>query len=160
SRAPRTSRRDAGSRAGGRSPSAPSAPERDPSGRTRKGRWSRSREEPQTLRIVERLRCDDRGSRLAEDVDGGHGGRLGVLDRQGRERDAALDEVAVAAGRHIADRFPGSPHRLVAVGVGVAGLDREAGERAADSSLALTQQGVTADEVALVEADEALEPGL
>ena len=44
--------------------------------------------------------------------------------------------------------------------VRVVGVDREAGERAVDSRLALAEERVATDEVALVEADEPLQAGL
>ncbi len=44
--------------------------------------------------------------------------------------------------------------------VGIAGIYHEAGERALEPALSLTQQRVAADEVALVEIDEAIHSGL
>ena len=69
--------------------------------------------------------------------------------------------MPVAAGGDVADRCVAfRVHRLVAVGSRAVGLHDQAGERALDASLTLPQQRLAADEVALVEGDEALEPRL
>src|SRR6478736_2085235 len=87
-----------------------------------------SRQEAHVTRVVERLFDDDGRPRPAQDVDRELRRGHGVLDRQVRERDALLNDVAVAAGGDIADRGALAAHRLVAVRVGVVGLDRETGE--------------------------------
>src|SRR3954454_2311400 len=81
-----------------------------------------SRKEALVARVVERLVDDDGRARLAQDVDRELRRGQGVLDRQIRKRDALLDDVAVAAGRDIADRGALVAHGLVAVRVGVVGL--------------------------------------
>src|SRR5712691_6741728 len=68
--------------------------------------------------------------------------------------------MAVAAGGNIGDRPAAGEDGLVAVRVGSVGLDGQAGEPLPDALRLLAQERLAPDEVALVEAHEALEARL
>ena len=73
------------------------------------------------------------------------------------EREALADAMSVTARSHEADQRLAVPDGLVADGVGVLGIDLHEGEAARWRCLALAQGGVSADEVRLVEINEAVD---
>ncbi len=76
------------------------------------------------------------------------------------ERDALADRMAIAARGGEADHAAVGKHRLVAVGVGVGGVDDERHELLARRLVLLAQRSLATDEVGLGEVDEAREAGL
>src|SRR5690242_16232781 len=112
------------------------------------------------LRVVGRGRDD---ARRPFNTDNVHGklcplpGETVVDQRQG---DALADGVAIAAGGDEADPPAYVPDRLEAAGVGVDCIDFERDDTLRHAPLALLQRRLAADETALVEGNEAVEPGL
>src|SRR6185312_13728857 len=111
-------------------------------------------------RIVERLARETRRTPVAEDLDLEPVARAGELGRNVAERERGAEMVGVAARGDPADRLAAVPHRLVADGVRVRGVDAEEGEAPLRPGRPLACRRLAADEVVLGERDEAIEPGL
>src|SRR4051794_8359105 len=111
-----------------------------------------------TFGIVGRGGEDAAGAQVADDVDGKLGANSGLLAVDVGHGQALADRVAVAAGGDEADAAVALPHRLEARGVGVDGVPLERHQLLPGAAaVTLAQGGLAADELALVEGDEAVE---
>ena len=114
---------------------------------------------PAARGIVERMRRQCRRPSLAEDFHletmVGSGQRCGHIG----EGDRLTHAMTVATRRDPANDLTVAPDRLVAVGIGVDRVDRQRHQPPLGTGRALALGGGAADEIALGEIDEAIEPG-
>src|SRR5450755_4191017 len=114
---------------------------------------------PLPRRIVERLRNAFRGPALAEDLDfevrlrGEQRGNVG-------QRDRPIYAMAEPARGHPADDLVLVPYRLVAHGVGIAGIDDERDEATKRTVLAIGNGRRAANELRLAQVDKAIQSRL
>src|SRR4051812_14373177 len=111
------------------------------SSRAKSARGRSLAEEALSGGVEQRLLGNDGAAAVAENADGQLRAHRGVLDRQVRERDRALDRVPVAARGDVRDgSFADGVDRLEPVGVDAVDVDDEARERVGRSLLALAQE--------------------
>src|SRR5262249_19614592 len=112
------------------------------------------------VRVVDRGALAARTAPLTDDLDPDPVRRTGATRRDVAERERALRAVTVAAGSYPAHHPALVPDRLITDGVGITRIDREREQAQSAARGLLLDRRRAADEIALVEIDEASEARL